>query len=299
MANETIAVVGAGPGVGMGVARKFGREGYRVALVARSQKKLDGYVAELKSLGIDAAAFPADVTDRPGLAAALERANAHFGGIDALEYSPMLEFGAIFSVDALTIADLQKQLEFQLFGAITAVNAVLPGMIKKGKGSLLFTTGPSALGYLPSYANNGLAIGAMRLYGIMLNEGLAHEGIYAGSLMIAAPFDPAKLADIYFDMTQKRDRAEVLWGDPNIVIAYNKMVMRGYCPIHPPSVSKDFPEPKDEAERRIFLLALWHIQTCLFFIEDEAQKAEQRARVLAHVKRLKGDPNAPLFGTKS
>ena len=45
---STIVIVGAGPLLGMGLAKKFGREGFAVALVARRQEALDEYVAAVK-----------------------------------------------------------------------------------------------------------------------------------------------------------------------------------------------------------------------------------------------------------
>src|SRR5262249_39234036 len=84
----TIAIVGAGPGLGLSIARVFGRHDFSVALVSRSQEKLDGLVAELGESGVDAAGFAADVTDRPSLAAAFARITERLGRVDVLEYSP-------------------------------------------------------------------------------------------------------------------------------------------------------------------------------------------------------------------
>ena len=52
--SKTIAVFGAGPGMGRSVARRFGREGFQVALVARNQTRLDAYTGELAADGISA-----------------------------------------------------------------------------------------------------------------------------------------------------------------------------------------------------------------------------------------------------
>ena len=52
-----IAIVGAGPGLGQSIARRFGREGFAVALISRTQSRLDDMVAELASRGIEAAGF--------------------------------------------------------------------------------------------------------------------------------------------------------------------------------------------------------------------------------------------------
>ena len=84
----TIAIVGAGPGLGLSIAKTFGGHGFEVAMVARSRTKLDALSAQLAESGITAAAFPADVMDRPALTTALEHAAAHCGRVDVLEYSP-------------------------------------------------------------------------------------------------------------------------------------------------------------------------------------------------------------------
>ena len=63
----SIAIIGAGPQLGLAIARTFGAQGYDVALIARNRAKLDSLVGQLASDGITAAAFPADVLDRPAL----------------------------------------------------------------------------------------------------------------------------------------------------------------------------------------------------------------------------------------
>ena len=87
--TKTLALVGAGPGLGLSLAKRFGAAGFQVALLARNPDKLDHLVAELGELGVTARPYVADVTDRPGLAAALAQVESDFGAIDVLEYSPV------------------------------------------------------------------------------------------------------------------------------------------------------------------------------------------------------------------
>ncbi|GID26712.1 SDR family NAD(P)-dependent oxidoreductase [Paractinoplanes brasiliensis] len=84
----TIAIVGAGPRLGLSIAKVFGRNGFSVALVARTQDKLDRLAVELGESGIDAAGFAADIMDRPPLIAAFTGIKERFGTIDVLEFSP-------------------------------------------------------------------------------------------------------------------------------------------------------------------------------------------------------------------
>src|SRR5205807_59418 len=80
--SKTIAVIGAGAGLGQAVARRFGREGFGVALVARTAARVGALADELCGEGIDAAAFPCDVADRPALAGTIDAITERFGQID-------------------------------------------------------------------------------------------------------------------------------------------------------------------------------------------------------------------------
>ncbi|AEK42281.1 SDR family NAD(P)-dependent oxidoreductase [Amycolatopsis mediterranei] len=57
----TFALVGAGPGLGLATARRFGAAGHPVALIARDAERLAELTTALARDGIRARAFPADV----------------------------------------------------------------------------------------------------------------------------------------------------------------------------------------------------------------------------------------------
>jgi NAD(P)-dependent dehydrogenase (short-subunit alcohol dehydrogenase family) len=77
-------VTGAATGIGRATALTFARDGYAVALVGRRAEPLEELAAELRESGGDAIASPADVTSPEEVAAAVNAAVDHFGGIDAL-----------------------------------------------------------------------------------------------------------------------------------------------------------------------------------------------------------------------
>ncbi|MGW4779281.1 SDR family NAD(P)-dependent oxidoreductase, partial [Streptomyces filamentosus] len=139
----SIAIVGAGPGMGLAIARVFGSHGFDVALLARNRDKLDDLVGRLAAEGVTAAAFPADVLDHGALTQALQDAATRFGGIDALEYSP----GGSLASTPLTApsgtgpSDVRWAMDILLHGALAATRAVLPAMREAGAGTLLYTNG--------------------------------------------------------------------------------------------------------------------------------------------------------------
>ncbi|OBY29314.1 hypothetical protein ACT18_23730 [Mycolicibacter kumamotonensis] len=212
-------VVGAGPGLGYSVAERFGREGFRVALVSRGAMHLDALVTRLADRGIEAAGFTADVADRESLRAAITAAKASFGTVDVLEYSPAPDHHAVLDALSITPENARHHVDRTLIGAVTAAREVLPNMLERGDGAILFTTGASAAVPLPSHASVGLGMSALRNYANVLHAALQGTGVYAGTLMVATRIekgtegDPDVLADIYWSMYTDRDRFETVVGD--------------------------------------------------------------------------------------
>ncbi|GHG40547.1 MULTISPECIES: SDR family NAD(P)-dependent oxidoreductase [Amycolatopsis] len=225
--GKTLVVVGAGPGLGMGVARAFGRRGFRVGLIARTASRLAALVAELAELGISAAAFPADIRDRAALAAALEHAGETWGPIDVLEYSPS-PTGAITTATRTTAEAMTAQLELHVLGAVTAVGQVLRGMRAHGGGTLLLTTGVSSTVPAPFLANVGAAMAGLRSWAHALHAELRPEGIHAAAVTIASGVipgageaDPDAIGDRYYELYRQPDRVEEVIGD---VAAFRALV---------------------------------------------------------------------------
>jgi len=142
--TKTIAIFGAGTGLGASLATRFGREGYRVALVARWPAPLDERVAELGRASIEAAAFPADLTNLDGIPALVRSIEARFGSIDVAVYQPVGHVGFVPAVD-LDAAKLQPMATIFTFSPIEVSHAVLPGMLARGDGAIVIVGGLTAV----------------------------------------------------------------------------------------------------------------------------------------------------------
>jgi NAD(P)-dependent dehydrogenase (short-subunit alcohol dehydrogenase family) len=225
---KTVAIFGVGPGLGMSVARRFGREGFAVALVGRNRARLDGFAADLAGEGITARAFTADLSDPVALIAAVDAIEAGFGAIDVVEIGTSLTRDAIVPVADVAAENLRYALDALLLGPIAVVRKVLPGLQPRG-GMLLFAYGISAKVPMPALGNIGIALAGLRNYVHALAGTLAGTGVHVGALAIgvgiarsdaAAAFaasatdrplaltDPDELAERYWDMYLKRDRVE-------------------------------------------------------------------------------------------
>ena len=79
--TKTLLITGASSGIGAATARAAAKAGWNVAMLARSQDKLDTLASEI---GDGALAVPCDVTDRQAVDEAVARVVGHFGGLDAV-----------------------------------------------------------------------------------------------------------------------------------------------------------------------------------------------------------------------
>jgi NAD(P)-dependent dehydrogenase (short-subunit alcohol dehydrogenase family) len=216
----TIAIVGAGPGLGLSIAKAFGAEGFSVALFARTQEKLDVLAGELAESGVEAQGFAADILDPSTLDSAFTAAKERFGGIDVLEFSPAPHnpVPGLVSVGPLeaTPENIQPQLDFYLYGAIAAAQQVLPEMLEKGTGTLLFTTGGGSISPVTMMGNVNAAAAALRNWVLNLHQAVAENGVYAAHVAISAwigsgppEADADAIAHSYWGLYQARDRAEL------------------------------------------------------------------------------------------
>ena len=121
MVNGTAAVVGVGPGLGLGLATHFGREGHRVALVARSAEALGRYAEWLRSEGIEARDFPADAAEHVVLSGAFNAIRSSLGDPDVLVYN-----AALISTGRPTDVgreELLTSFRINVAGALSAIEA--------------------------------------------------------------------------------------------------------------------------------------------------------------------------------
>ncbi|MEU9686552.1 SDR family NAD(P)-dependent oxidoreductase [Amycolatopsis japonica] len=229
--TKTLAIFGAGPVLGLSLARRFGREGFRIALVARTTENLDALVAELARDGIEASGFVADVYEPARIAAAVTA----IGRIDAVAFNPG---GGTMGEGIVPVLDVDPEnlrliLDRFLVSAVALVRAVLPAMTERGDGAILFTAGQSSLYPAPFLGNVGMAQAGLRNYFLNLNAVLAEKGVYAGAVNVGAliegsvphraitssPLDfepevihPDVFADAFWKLYETREAPEALVG---------------------------------------------------------------------------------------
>ncbi|MFJ4295670.1 SDR family NAD(P)-dependent oxidoreductase [Curtobacterium sp. NPDC089689] len=196
---STIAITGAGRGLGAAIARRFGSEGLAVALIARNQERVDELANELAGEGITARGFAADVHDLDALGDALDQATDALGPIEVLAYSPLPAKEFLKSVLDTTVGELQAAVAFSVLAPARAVQHVLPGMRKAGTGTVLFINGSSAARPNAKVAGTSTGFAGESAYGQMLHDALQPEGIRVHQLIIPnaiAPGHPTHDPDV-------------------------------------------------------------------------------------------------------
>ncbi|WP_340003451.1 SDR family NAD(P)-dependent oxidoreductase [Paenibacillus sp. FSL K6-0276] len=95
-------------------------------------------ISELKKLNIEAQSFVADVTDLAALKQAFQAIIKELGSIDVLEFSPYAGWDKFTHVLETTPQSVLEQINSYLLLAVLSVNEVLPEMINRGSGAILF-----------------------------------------------------------------------------------------------------------------------------------------------------------------
>ncbi len=185
-----------------------------MALISRSQGKLDALAEDLGKEGIQARGFAADVRNPESIAAALEAATETLGPIEVLQYSPLPQKDFMRPVLETTPADLRGPVEFSIYGPVAAVHQVLPGMRFLGgnRGTILFINGGSAVKPGRSVTGTSVAFAGQAAYAQLLHEVLGEEGIHVSQLIIGGRIiegdpekDPNVLADVIWGLHARRD----------------------------------------------------------------------------------------------
>jgi NADP-dependent 3-hydroxy acid dehydrogenase YdfG len=200
----SIVIVGAGPNLGLAIARRFGREGFAVGLISRQQAKLDDLAEQLSGEGIIAAGAAADIRDSHGLVAAIRSLAERLGEVEVLEYSPLPSPEFMKPILETQVEDVRGPLEFSVLGAVAAAQAVIGPMLEAGSGTILYTTGGAAINPYPLRAGVGISFAAEVAYARMLHDEVAERGVHVAHTAIGGRIAPGM-------DHEPEDVADLLW----------------------------------------------------------------------------------------
>jgi short-subunit dehydrogenase len=207
--DRHLLLVGAGPGLGLAIARRFAREGYRISLVARGADGLDKLAESLADTGARIDTITADASDPEALG---DRITAVYSAQDApgvIVYNAVM--GAPDQLLSSSVAHLQTAYAVDVIGAIVVVQRAAPAMQAAGAGTVIVTGGGFADYPIPALATVSLGKAALRSAATMLGADLKATGIRVATLTIngqivaGTPFDPDLIAERYWEVVNLAD----------------------------------------------------------------------------------------------
>jgi len=156
LSSRTWLITGASSGLGYALAEFVLQRGDRVVLAARSMNGMSGLAARYPDRAL---AVRLDVTQPQQRIAAVERAQAHFGGIDVLVNNAGIDF--LGAVEEQREEDYRAQFEVNFFGAVAMLRLVLPGMRRRQSGTIVNISSMDGIASLPVngyYASSKFAL---------------------------------------------------------------------------------------------------------------------------------------------
>jgi NAD(P)-dependent dehydrogenase (short-subunit alcohol dehydrogenase family) len=222
----TIVVCGYGPGISDAVARRFGREGFAVAIVARTEEKLSKARAALEEQKIHARAFQCDVSDPDAVRSMLTKVRAALGPIEVVHWNALA--GRAGDLVIASTAEVRTVFDVSVHGLVAALQEALPDL-EQSRGAVLVTggglsrngAGVDSLAVKWNVMGLALAKAAQHKLVGLLHEKLAPKGVYVGEVTVlgivkGSAFDPGTatltadtVAEAFLALYQGRKEAYV------------------------------------------------------------------------------------------
>ena len=180
--DALVVVTGAGSGIGRQICLQLGRQGARVVLAGRRTARLQVVREEMARFGGSAVVAPCDVTDARQVLQWAESILKTAGAADVLINNAGR--GAYGRFEQVSVEDHGAVIDTNLKGIIHTTHAMLPAMLERGEGQLVYVS--SVLGQLPAPAH--AVYGATKFAVNAFAESLRHELYGRGiDIVVAAP----------------------------------------------------------------------------------------------------------------
>lgn len=192
MANQIsplCTIIGMGPGNGLSIAKRFAKEGFRIAMISRPGDDLKSLQQKLKNLGYESHDFYAEAAEFNQLKMAMDDVKSKLGDTEVLVYNVSIYREAIpTQLDAETCVN---DFRANVAGALVAVQHAVPAMKAKKKGTILLTGGGQALNPIPLLSSLGIGKAGLRNLAYSLHGELKDSGIHVGTITINGQVNPA------------------------------------------------------------------------------------------------------------
>lgn len=167
--SKVVVITGGSRGIGLAAAQRLGREGARLALIARDESTLQAAKERVAAEGAEVRTYPLDLRSESDLSAAASRVLSDFGKVDALVNNAAV--GVYGKFLDLTMDDWRSQVEINVLGLVAVTRAFLPAMLERAQGHILNVASVQGLRTSPSSS----AYSATKFAVMGITDSLAQE----------------------------------------------------------------------------------------------------------------------------
>jgi len=182
-------ITGVGGGTGAAIARRFASAGYALAMIARDGSRLSTLEREIAG----AQGFACDVGDRQSFADTLEAISRALGPVDVAIHNAVAATFATF--DAVSLDTFERNFRVNAAALLQLAQAVAPGMVARGGGTLIVTGNTSAYRGTPTYAGFAPTKAAQRSLAQALAKDLGPKRVHVAYVAIDGPIEAPWLAE--------------------------------------------------------------------------------------------------------
>ena len=174
--DQVAVVTGSGRNIGRAIALAFAEEGADVVVNAKEDKaSAEAVTAEVQKMGRRALTIMADIGDEKQLKKMMDQALNHFGRVDIAVNNVAVRPASPFL--KMSVEEWREVLAINLDAAFHICQAVMPGMVERKKGSLIFLAGPNAWGFSPGRSHVSASKGGILGFAKCLAMEFATSGI--------------------------------------------------------------------------------------------------------------------------
>eukprot|EP01111_Echinosteliopsis_oligospora_P012799 TRINITY_DN4431_c0_g1_i1.p1 TRINITY_DN4431_c0_g1~~TRINITY_DN4431_c0_g1_i1.p1 ORF type:complete len:247 (+),score=89.00 TRINITY_DN4431_c0_g1_i1:66-806(+) len=191
--SKVAVIVGVGKGIGGSVALKFAKEGFSVAILGRSITGDDSdekvqLRKELEKLGGKVMPVACDATDESSVKSAFDKIKAELGDPDVLVYNAgAAKFGQ--KIMEAKADEFVSYFKGNCLGGLLTAQQVIPGMIKKQAGTIIFTGATASVRGMAGTASIATGKFALRALSQSMAREFSQQGIHVAHVIIDGPVD--------------------------------------------------------------------------------------------------------------
>lgn len=183
MTKPVCLISGVGPGTGTALSRRFAEGGYRIAMLARNQDRLDTLEQELP----ESKGFVCDVADETAVNDTVAKVSKDMGAPTILFHNAVRgTFGEVMDIDP---ADLARNFEINTMGLLYLARACAPAMLEAGSGVIMASGNTSAQRGKPNFAGFAPTKAAQRILAESMARSFGPKGIHVAYILIDAVID--------------------------------------------------------------------------------------------------------------